>query len=344
MQSTQPLNSAQPLKEADPHDVFAIESILAGRADHRAPPLAQDASPHPVQPQATTVGPQAATEAPQIQTAPEIRPDMGASAPPVVPTFRATDIRDIQVENKRSDEIRVDDLMPPGERPASKLRKRIVMGLLGLCSAIAAAAWQHYGDHAKAMALSWTPQSVVAALSPSETPPAAQPASAAVIQAAAPDQAATTEQPGVQPAALATSEQAAVPAATVSSAESGQLQSMAQDLAAMTKQVEELKASIAQLRTSHAQMAREVAKATEARVSEARPPEQAARPRVAAVPSIAPPRAAAPPARRPPPAQAAYIPPVQPLPPPPAPMQAQPAPPPLADDGAPVVRPPMPLR
>jgi hypothetical protein len=334
MQSTQPPKSTPPLKEADPHDVFAIESILAARADHRAPPLAHDASHDPV-------GPQASAAAPQVQIAPEIRPDMGASAPPVVPTSRATDI---QVENNRPAEIRVDDLMPLTERPTSKWGKRIVMGLLGLCSAIVAAAWQHYGDHAKAMAVSWTPQSVVAALSPSETPPAAQPASAPVIQAAVPDQTATTEQPGVQPAALATSEQAAAPA-TVPSAESGQLQSMAQDLAAMTRQVEELKASIAQLRTSHAQMAREVAKATEARASEARPPEQAARPRVAAVPSVPPPRAAAPPARKPPPAQATYIPPVQPLPPPPAPVQAQPAPPPqLADDGAPVVRPPMPLR
>jgi hypothetical protein len=327
MQSTQPPKSTPPLKEADPHDVFAIESILAARADHRAPPLVHDASHDPV-------GPQASAAAPQVQIAPEIRPDMGASAPPVVPTSRATDI---QVENNRPAEIRVDDLMPLTERPTSKWGKRIVMGLLGLCSAIAAAAWQHYGDHAKAMAVSWTPQSVVAALSPSETPPAAQPASAPVIQAAVPDQTATTEQP-------ATSEQAAAPA-TVPSAESGQLQSMAQDLAAMTRQVEELKASIAQLRTSHAQMAREVAKATDARASEARPPEQAARPRVAAVPSVPPPRAAAPPARKPPPAQAAYIPPVQPLPPPPAPVQAQPAPPPqLADDGAPVVRPPMPLR
>jgi hypothetical protein len=333
MQSTQPPKSTPPLKEADPHDVFAIESILAARADHRAPPLAHDPASQPAAPQVHVAPEISVAAAPQVQIAPEIRPDMGASAPPVVPTSRATDI---QVENNRPAEIRVDDLMPLTERPTSKWGKRIVMGLLGLCSAIAAAAWQHYGDHAKAMAVSWTPQSVVAALSPSETPPAAQPASAPVIQAAVPDQTATTEQP-------ATSEQAAAPA-TVPSAESGQLQSMAQDLAAMTRQVEELKASIAQLRTSHAQMAREVAKATDARASEARPPEQAARPRVAAVPSVPPPRAAAPPARKPPPAQAAYIPPVQPLPPPPAPVQAQPAPPPLADDGAPVVRPPMPLR
>ena len=191
MQSTQPPKSTPPLKEADPHDVFAIESILAARADHRAPPLAHDPASQPA--------------APQVHVAPEISV---AAAPQVEPVFHATDVRNIQVESIKSDEIRVDDLKPPGEKLTPKWMKRIVMGLLGLCGAIAAAAWQHYGDHAKAMAVSWTPQSVVAALSPSETPPAAQPASAAVIQAAVPDQTATTE----QQAAPATSEQPAAPA------------------------------------------------------------------------------------------------------------------------------------
>ena len=244
----------------------------------------------------------------------------------------------------RSDEIRVDDLKPPGEKLAPKWMKRIVMGLLGLCGAIAAAAWQHYGDHAKAMAVSWAPQSVLAVLSPSETPPAAEPAGAPAIQAAAADQAATTEQPAA-PATAGTGRRTGrdVPSAIAPSAESAQLQSMAQDLAAMTRQVEELKANIAQLRTSHAQMAREVAKAADARASEARPPEQAPRPRVAAVP---PPRAAG---HRPRASRRRRKPRTSRLsshcrrrPPP---VQAQPAPPPqLADDGQPVVRPPMPLR
>ena len=334
MQSTQPLKSAQPQQEADPHDVFAIESILAGRGDHRAPPLAHD----PGQP-----------VAPPVHVAPEISV-AAAAAPQVEPVFRATDDRNIEIESVRSDEIRVDDLKPPGERPTSKLGKRLVMATLGLSGAVAAAAWQHYGDQAKATAVNWAPQSVLAVLSSSDTPSAAESAATSAVQVAASDQAvasdqpATTEQPA-QPAAPAKPEQAAaVPAATVPSAEAAQLQAMAQDLAAMTKQVEELKASIAQLRTSHAQMAREVAKAAEARAPDARPAEQTPRPRVAAAP---PPRAAAPPApRRPPPAQAAYIPPVQPLPPPAAtPVQAQPAlPPQLADDGQPVVRPPMPVR
>ena len=168
MQSTQPLNSAQPPKEADPHDVFAIESILAARADHRAPPLAHDPASQPA--------------APQVHVAPEI--SVTAAAPQVEPVFHAIDVRNIQVESIKSDEIRVDDLKPPGEKLAPKWMKRIVMASLGLCAAIAAAGWQHYGDQAKAMAVSWAPQSVLAVLSPSETPPAAEPAGAPAIQAA----------------------------------------------------------------------------------------------------------------------------------------------------------------
>jgi hypothetical protein len=326
MQSTQPLKSAQPQQEADPHDVFAIESILAGRADNRAPPLVHDPASQPA--------------APPVHVAPEISV-AAVAAPQVEPVFRVADVGNIQADSIRPDEIRVGDVMAPGERPASKAGKRVVIALLGLSAAITAAAWQHYGDQAKAMAVNWAPESVRAALLPSDTP-AAEAAAAPVVQAAAADQAATTEQTAAQPAAPTAQEPAtAAAAATAPSTESAQLQSMAQDLAAMTRQVEELKASIAQLRTSHAQMAREVAKAADARASDVRPAEPAPRPRVAAAP---PPRAAAPPPpapRRPPPAQAAYIPPVQPLPPPAAPL---PAPPQLADDGQPVVRPPMPVR
>ena len=83
MQSTQPLNSAQPPKEADPHDVFAIESILAARADHRAPPLAHDPASQPA--------------APQVHVAPEI--SVTAAAPQVEPVFHAIDVRNIQVES-----------------------------------------------------------------------------------------------------------------------------------------------------------------------------------------------------------------------------------------------------
>jgi hypothetical protein len=131
---------------------------------------------------------------------------------------------------------------------------------------------------------------------------------------------------------------------------------MAQDLATMGQQVEELKTTIAQLRASQVQMARELAKASEAKAAETRPAEQNLRPRVSALTPPAPRPAAPPPVRKPKPAYsyspsyspapvaaapAAPLPPAQaaaPLPPPAPPQQT------MADDGAPVVRPPMPLR
>lgn len=337
------MQSTPTLKETDPHDVFAIESILAGRAD-RAPPRAHDAAGAPA-------------VAPPVHVAPGISPNISsnAPAPQIEPTFRATDIRDIQVGNAKPDEIKPDEIKVEAlkaldDRPASRWGKRIAMALLGLCGAVAAAAWQHYGDQAKAVAVAWAPPFVLAALAPSDNPPAAEQANAPAVQAALADQSAVADPATAPSATPAQPEQAVAPAAIAAASESTQLQSMTQDLAAMSQQVEELKASIAQLKASQAQMVRELAmksenKASEARVPEVKPSEPGLHPRATAAATPAPRPAAAPP-RKPkpayPPAEAAYV-------PPPAPAQPQPAPPPppqqtMADDGAPIVRPPMPLR
>jgi hypothetical protein len=266
-------------------------------------------------------------------------------------------MRDIPVESIGLSEIKVDGLKPIGERPTPKWLKRVVMALLGLCGVMAAAAWQHYGDQAKAVATEWAPPFVLAALSTSDTPalaeqPNAPADQAAVVDPAAAQPAAATTAP-VQPEPAATA--AAAPAATAPSSEPGQLQSMAQDLATMGQQVEELKTTIAQLKASQAQMARELAKASEAKAAETKPAEQNLRPRVSALTPPAPKPAAHAPVRKPKPAYSrspAYSPasvaaaPAAPLPPaqaaaplpPPAPQQT------IADDGQPVVRPPMPLR
>jgi hypothetical protein len=313
------------LKDTDPHDVFAIETLLHAHAE-KAPTPAHD--------------PAAPPAAPQIQVTPN---SAGQPIPQVEPTFRASDVHDIQIENIRPSEIKVDGLKPPGERPTAKWVKRAVMMFLGLCGAMAAAAWQHYGDHAKAMAAEWAPPFVLAALSSDKAAVAEQP-NAPAVQTAAVDPAAA------QPAATtpAQPEPAAAPVATAS-AESTQLQSMAQDLATMGQQVEDLKATIAQLKASQAQMARELAKASEAKGAEAKPAEQNLRPRVSALTPPPPRPAATPPVRKPKPvssyspapiAAAPAAPPAQataPLPPAP-PSQT------IADDGEPVVRPPMPLR
>jgi len=324
------MQSTPTLKDTDPHDVFAIETLLHAHAE-KAPPLAHD--------------PAAPPAAPQVHVTPI---SAGAPIPQVEPTFRASDVRDIQIENIRPSEIKVDGLKPPGERPMAKWAKRVIMALLGLCGAMAAAAWQHYGDQAKAVAAEWAPPFVLAALSSDKAAVAEQP-NASAVQAAAVDPTAA------QPAATtpAQPEPAAAPTATAS-AESAQLQSMAQDLATMGQQVEELKATIAQLKASQAQMVRELAKASEAKAAEAssiRPAEQNLRPKVSALTPPAPRPAAPPPVRKPKPAYsyspapmaaapAAPLPPAQtaaPLPPA-APQQT------IAGDGEPVVRPPMPLR
>ena len=83
---------------------------------------------------------------------------------------------------------------------------------------------------------------------------------------------------------------------------------MAQDLATMGQQVEELKATIAQLKASQAQMTRELAKASEAKTTETRPAEQNLRPRVSALTPPPPQRPAAPPpVRKPKPAAYSYV-------------------------------------
>jgi hypothetical protein len=332
------MQSTPTLKDTDPHDVFAIESLLHAHAE-KAPPLAHDPAVPPA--------------APQVHVVPPISVDAPTSQ--VEPTFRAPDMRDIPVESIGLSEIKVDGLKPIGERPTPKWLKRVVMALLGLCGVMAAAAWQHYGDQAKAVATEWAPPFVLAALSTSDTPAVAEQPNAPADQAAAVDPAAAqpaaaTTAP-VQPEPAATA--AAAPAATAPSSEPGQLQSMAQDLATMGQQVEELKTTIAQLKASQAQMAREHAKASEAKAAETKPAEQNLRPRVSALTPPAPKPAA--PARKPKPAYSrspAYSPapvaaaPAAPLPPaqaaaplpPPAPQQT------IADDGQPVVRPPMPLR
>lgn len=320
-------------RQADPHDIFAIESILAARTD-RAPPLAHDPHGQPAEP--------------HLNIAPEI--SVGAPIPRVEPDFRSDDVKASadtktsadtkpsanQIATIPADDIKVDK---PADQPPSRWARRVVMALLGLAGAVGAAGWQHYGDHAtyrmKTMAANWTPAFVTAALMPAEKSAAAE-QPAAPVQAQADAVPAPVEQP--------------VTAAAAPAPEATQLQAMASDLAAMGRQVEELKSTVAQLRTSQAQLTRDLARAQEAR-AEIRAPEPA-RPKVAnAAPTLASapsPRPAAstaaaspPPVRKPKPvapAQAAYV-------PPPPPVQLQSAPPQaLADDGAPLVRPPMPLR
>jgi hypothetical protein len=210
--------------------------------------------------------------------------------------------------------------------------------LFALGSAFAAAGWQHYGDSAKELIAEWTPQFALAS-SPPAVPvdQAATPAD----QAAAVDQAAPSAVVAAQPAeSTSPTVVAAVP-----SEPAELIQSMARDLAAMGQQIEQLKASIAELRANQQPaMARtSEAKPTEAKPADIKPlaPAPVARPKVSAV--APPPRPAPPPVRRPPPVQASTAP-IQLAAPPPPPPAAPPAQATARPDEEPVVRPPMPLR
>src|SRR5205085_7295114 len=79
----------------------------------------------------------------------------GAPAPAVDTTFRAT---------------ATDKIQTSGERPSagSWTSRAAVAFVFALCSALAAAAWQHYGHTAKQMMADWAPPFVLAASPASE--------------------------------------------------------------------------------------------------------------------------------------------------------------------------------
>jgi len=300
-------------EETDPHDVFEIAPgvVLAARPDHASATLAPDATGHASAPQAAILSDVIASDA-------------AAPVPPVDTTFRAASVDDILVQGDRTST----------ERWVS----RAVMSLFAMGVAVAAAAWQHYGDEAKQMITSWTSPFSGASSPPAQKPALVAQAAQPAVQTAAPTQAPA---PPAAPVAVA-----ATPAAA--SSDTTQLQSMTRDLATMGQQIEQLKASIAQLRAGQEQMAQQMSRDF-ARSAEARTPEAKAAERSRISPL--PPRSAAAPPRKPrstlSPTPAAMV---SPLPPPPAvasPALPPPAPPPQATvqpDGESVVRPPMPVR
>jgi len=204
----------------------------------------------------------------------------------------------------------------------------ITVFLFALLSAVGAAAWQRYGDRAQAYVAMAAPVFGLSSLQATSAPSAP-----AVAEA-------TPEQTAAQAETATPTIDAAAATASASPDQTQQIQSLTRDLAAMGQQVEQLKASIAELKAGQEQVAHD-AKAADAKASEAKAFEQSMRAKVSALP----PRPPAPPVRKPkpyvPPAQAAAAPL---LPPPGAPGSApvQIAPPPPQDELVP--RPPMPVR
>lgn len=338
------------LKDADPHDIFAIEpSFAATRTDAAATLAPAGAGMGAAGQREPYFGPTLAPS-PVPQVAPAANPaPPAATVPPVAPTYGAAShdgkLHDIRLERE--------------PRPTSKWAIRAFWFAFAIVSAMGAAAWQHYGHRVKQMVVEYVPQAeALASLLPGKAAPAPVQATPPAAQAAAADQPADTPPAAApQDVAAATPAAAAVPAPVAAAApdQTQLLQSMAHDLAAMGQQIEQLKTSIDQLKASQDQLTQRVVRTTETRAVEPRP--VAPRPRAAIAPPTAPHTAVAPPpVRRP--AQA-YIPPppaaAAPLPPPvtaappavaaPRPLQSQQQSSVVdADDNGPVVRPPLPLR
>ena len=263
----------------------------------------------------------------------------GPQVPPVNTTFRPAAVGDVQ-----------NDVQATGDRRSRSFTSVLLAACVGVAGTFA---WQSYGDAAMQFVAARAPQAIAAwaplvlanSSRPAETPAVTEQASPAAAQPAVAEAAPAQPAQGVPPAQAAPENTA--PATVALPAEVTQLlQSMAQDLATARQEIEQLKAG-------QDQMAREVAKVTEQKVTE-----QDAR---RTVPAPPPPRPAAAPARRPvamlpPPKPTAQPPrsasrPVATLPPPIAAAQPQPAPPPQVaapPQGEPQVaavpRPPMPVQ
>jgi hypothetical protein len=327
------MQSTPNLREADPHDVFVIEPdvSLAARADKAPLDLLYDVLSDPSAPRPSETAPAQVRPDPELRIAPDF--SASPSVPPVA-VARAPVADDVPVNGIQLGETEISAHQPA----TSKFARRAVMGLFALVSAVGAAAWQHYGDDAKAMVANWTPPLALTSLVSTIKPATLEPAPA--VQAAA-DQITAPPPASAQPAASAPAAMA-----SVANEQVPQLQSMARDIAAMGQQIGELKATIEQLRTSQAQMtqaqvpqpqvASVPAKATEARLTE--PP--LTRPRIVGPPAH--PAAAA--IRKP--KQVFPYAPIAPASPPPqaavAPAHITPQPQ-IAEDGGPVVRPPLAL-
>ena len=289
----------------DPHDAIEISPDIV---------LASRAEKD-----APTLAPELSGRAePKLEAAPEPR----IAAPSVDAAVRAA-LSDYQASRKRSS--------------LGKWLSRAVFSVLFAGgSAAAAIAWQAHGETVKQMAAVWVP---ALAAPPSQATQAVDEQSTSPAPQAQAADGAAPQAPAQQPDSAPPTAEAVAPDATPS------LQSMTRDLASMGQQIEQLKANIAELKTSQELMAREMAKAPP-KPAEARAADPHARM------TALPPRPPAPPVRKPkpasPPAHAAtYAPaPITPaqqatIVPPPMPA---PAPQQTADDDGPVVRPPLPVR
>jgi TolA-binding protein len=330
MQST-----LSPKHPDDPHDILvAPDATSAAPGDEELAKVLRVA--------ARCLADQQPNAAPEVRAAAPAAP----SIPPVDTTFRPTAAND--------------DVRLAGHRPSvgSRALRGFTAVLLTACICGAGIVWHSSGDAAKRLIAKWGTQLLLASPLAGWSASPAQPVAEA-------DAANATDSQPASPAEAAA--EAVVPAAAPSAEQAQLMQSMRSDLASLGQQVEQLKATIEQLKAGQQQVPRDVAKVSSEKVSD-RASEPNLRPKKPPVPSSAtsalpPPRLAAAPVRRPvpppypayPPPQAAMAPavsqtpaPYTPQAAPYVPQQIEPAPPAaaqtLADpELASVPRPPMPL-
>ena len=256
--------------------------------------------------------------APQVEPAAATAPK--APEPRIDVAPRATVLDNIQIPNDRIQE-------QSGRSSLGRWAARAAMAFLLVGgSAVAAAGWDKYADTAKQVLADWTPHLALPSLLTGGDPRPAEEAGAVSTTGS------------VTPEAVAT----AAPETPASPEQTELLQSMARDVAAMSQQITELKSAIAQLKAGQDQISRDMTK----QVASAKPVEPLPRPKPAVAPAPRATAMAAPPpvpVHRPKPA---YAPPPAAFMPPPhaAPVQIAPTAAADAEDGPPVMRPPMPLR
>jgi hypothetical protein len=295
----------------DPHDTFAIdpEIVLAMRADLVEHELARAASP----PSAPTisVAPSPMGSGPVVPglmapglTAPGLvapgpvasgpalsgpnlsglmnsgpkmagpRPPGPISAPTMMSDFSAGGLVPPVDPRLQPSGALGDIRVPRRPRPKNRWAARTSYGFLfALCSTIALAVWDQYGDAAQTMIGRWIPPlGAVSAQAPQQTA-AAAPSDAPAVQAAAPPDSAPAQpapaaaQPAPDISASAAATAPAVnlpanpPAVIAAATDSGPTtQSMAHDMAAMGQQIEALKATVEQLRAGQDQMSQQLAR------------------------------------------------------------------------------------
>jgi hypothetical protein len=301
----------------DPHDVVAVapDAVRVAPSDEELSDLLQQAARHRSEALPKMTMDFAATDfaagpATSPKSSKTIPPAASPTIPPVDTTFRPTAVNGV-ASSKLGSTVR-------------QAMRGFMALLLAACIGAVAFVWRSHGDMAEKKIAKWATQFSLTALSSPEKPATAPQLAAAspVAQAEAPDAAPVQPTSPVQAAAAQTATEAVAPDAAGASPQSTQLlQSMARDIAGLGQEVEQLKASIEQLKAGQSGVATKASEqnraslpAPRAKISSIAPPSRSpvAHPRKPAQ-SFPPSQAAATPAL--PPTAAPYYAPRPPAPP-----------------------------